>query len=135
MAEHRVAELGLEPRALGRHDAASIGDGHQVLDARGEHAERAGVFAAIHKLLQFRRAADAADEIDLFARARISDAEDRVEHELLEQRHVELLDGVARGSELRPNGERVPLTANEETEFVFACGLGRAVGFDDKDAV
>ena len=39
--------------------------GHQVLDARREHRERAGVFAAVHQLFQFRRAANAADEIDV----------------------------------------------------------------------
>src|SRR2546422_4396928 len=31
---------------------------------------RSGVFAAVHELFQFRRAANAADEMDAFARAR-----------------------------------------------------------------
>jgi len=100
VTEHRVAELGFEPGALGGHDAAGVGDGHQVLDARREHAERTGVFAAVHEFLQLRRATDAADEVDLLARARIGDAEDRVEHELLEQRYVELLNRVVCGGEL-----------------------------------
>ena len=30
VAEHRVAELRLEPGALGRHDAAGVGDLHEV---------------------------------------------------------------------------------------------------------
>src|SRR5262245_37786773 len=33
MVEHGIAQLGLEPGALGRHDAVGIGDGHQVADA------------------------------------------------------------------------------------------------------
>ena len=32
MTKHGVAELGLEPGALGRHDAPGIGDGHQILE-------------------------------------------------------------------------------------------------------
>jgi hypothetical protein len=97
VAEHRVAELRLEPGALGRHDAAGVGDGHQILDARREHRKRAGVFAAVHQLFQFRRAANAADEIDALARARVVNAENRREHVLLQQRHVERINRVVAG--------------------------------------
>ena len=62
----------------------------------GNMRERAGVFAAVHELFQFRRAADAADEIDFFARARIVNAEHRRENLFLQQRHVEPFNRVAR---------------------------------------
>src|ERR1700722_6184608 len=50
VAKHGVSELWLEPGAFGRHDAAGVRDGHQVLDARGEHRERAGVIALVDEL-------------------------------------------------------------------------------------
>ena len=99
MAEHRVAELRLEPSALGRHDAAGVGDLHEVFNARREHRERAGVFAAVHEFFLFRRATDAADEFDLLARARVINAEDRREHIFLQQRHIELFNRVGEGGE------------------------------------
>src|SRR6266508_1894328 len=46
VAKHRVAQLGLEPRALGRHEAAGVGDAHEVFNARREQTERAGIVAA-----------------------------------------------------------------------------------------
>ena len=41
MTKHAVAELGFKPGALRRHDAASVGHGHEVLDPGGEQGERA----------------------------------------------------------------------------------------------
>ena len=80
MAKHGIAELRLEPGAFRRHDSARIGDAHQILDARREHRERAGIFAAVHELFQFRRPANAADKIYFFARARIVYAKQRREN-------------------------------------------------------
>src|SRR3974390_236038 len=73
VAEHGVAELRLEPSALGRHEAVRVSNGHQVLDAGGEHGERAGVFAAVDQAFQLRGAPDAAYEVDAFARAGVCD--------------------------------------------------------------
>src|SRR4051812_183395 len=67
MAKHPVAQLRLEPCALRRHDSARVGDRHEFLDAGRIHRESAGVFATVDQLLQFRCAADAADEIDSLA--------------------------------------------------------------------
>ena len=111
MAEHGIAELWFEPCALGGHDAAGVGDGHEVLDARGEHGEGAGVFAAVHKFFEFRRAADAADEVDAFAGARIIDAEDGREHLLLQDGAIEAFDRIFGGGELGLEVQRVPLRA------------------------
>ena len=41
----------------------------------------------------------------------------------------------ARGSELWTEVERVPLTVDEKTEFVFASRLRGTVGLDDEDSV
>src|SRR5579871_3943708 len=100
VAEHRVAEFRLEPRALGRHDAAGVRDGHQILDARREHRKGAGIIALIDQLFEFADAADAADEIDPLAGARVVDVEQRPEDVILEQRDVEFLDWIARTREL-----------------------------------
>src|SRR6202522_4309036 len=67
VTEHGVAELRLEPGALGGHDAARVGNGHQILDAGRKEGESAGVFFSIDKFFQFRRAADAADEMNALA--------------------------------------------------------------------
>jgi hypothetical protein len=133
--EHRVAELGFKPGALGRHDAASVGDGHEVFDAGGEHREGAGVFTGVHEFLEFASAANAADEVDALARARVIDAEQRREDVFLQQRDVEFFDGVGGRGELRTEIKRVPLAFEEETEFVFASWLRRAVWLDDENGV
>ena len=40
MNQQPVAQLGLEPGGLRRHDAAGVGDRHQVVDRDREHRER-----------------------------------------------------------------------------------------------
>src|SRR5436190_14722694 len=80
MTEHRIAKLGFEPRAFRRHDSSRISNDHQIFDARGKHGERAGIFSRIHEFLQFRRATDAAHEINPLARARIVDAKQWCKH-------------------------------------------------------
>ena len=64
VAKHCVPELGFEPSALGRHNAAGIGYFHKVIDARRIHGKGAGVFTAVDEFLQFACAADAADKVD-----------------------------------------------------------------------
>src|ERR1051325_7331444 len=120
VAKHGVAQLGLEPRAFRRHNSSGISDRHQVFDARWEHRKRAGVCAAVDQLLQLGRTTNAADEADALARARVIDAEERSEHVLLEQRHVELFDCVLSASEMFAERERVPLAFEEKPEMMFA---------------
>ena len=48
--------------------------------------------AAVDDLLQFARAADAADELDALVGALVADAEQRREHEILQARDVERRD-------------------------------------------
>jgi hypothetical protein len=94
----------------------------------GNRRERAGVFAAVHQLFQFRRAADAADEIDALARARIVNAEDRREHVLLQQRHVERSIGSLDRGERRLEGQRVPLALEIKAQFMLARGAAHCRG-------
>ena len=71
-----------------------LGDGHQIVHAGREHRERTGVFAAVHQFFQLRRAADATDEMDAFARARVVNAENRPKNSFLQQCHVQILNRV-----------------------------------------
>ena len=125
VAEHGIAELGLEPGALGRHDAAGIGDAHQIFNARRKHGKCADVFAAVNELFQLRRAADATDEIDALARARISDPENGREHLLLQNGYVEPFNRITTGHELRFHPQPSPLALEIKTELVLAAERGR----------
>jgi hypothetical protein len=51
-------------------------------------------FARIDALLQFREAADAADEIDALVAAQVGDAEQRAEYVVRQQRDIEAIDRV-----------------------------------------
>ena len=82
-------QLRLEPGALWRHDLAGVGDVHELLDGGGEHGEGDGGFAGIHELDEFARAADAADEVNALAGARVVNAEDGCEESLLETFDIE----------------------------------------------
>src|SRR4051812_19797333 len=92
VAEHGIAQLRLEPGAFGRHDSAGIGDGHKVFDACGEHGKGAGVIAVIDYLFQLRRPANAADEVDALAGARVINAEKGSERIFLKQSDIKLFN-------------------------------------------
>ena len=72
---------------------------------------------------KFGRAADATDEGDALAGARVLDVEKRGEDFVLEQRDIEQIDGGSGGGEFRLEDEAIPLAAQIETELVFG---GRA---------
>ena len=101
MAEHSIPQLRLEPRALGGHDAAGIGNGHEILNARREHRESARVFSFVDELFHFPWSANATDKIDSGAGARIGDAENRVKDVLLQQSHIEFFNWICRGRKAR----------------------------------
>ena len=62
------AQFGLEPGGLGRHDAAAVGNGHQLVHRDRIQGERDGHFAAVHPALELSEAADAAYEVDPLVR-------------------------------------------------------------------
>ena len=88
MDEQAVAQLRLEPRGLGRHDAASVGDGHQVVNRDREHRERDRGTSAVNRLFERVGAARPADEVNPLVAADVADFQQALEHVLLNQRHV-----------------------------------------------
>ena len=74
-----AAEFRLKPGGLGRHDFATVGDVHDLLHGNGIEGEGKFHLAAIHALLQFAEAAQAAYEVDALVAAQILDAQEFVE--------------------------------------------------------
>src|SRR5262249_4543191 len=123
-----------EPRAFWRHDAAGIGDGHEIFDPGREHRESTGS-AVVHQLLQFSGAADAADEADALAGARIRDAEDWIEGVLLNHGDVEFFDRIRSGGETWAEVQRAPFAFEIKPELVFARRGREFGGLDDEHTV
>src|SRR4029077_18145178 len=71
--EQSVAQLRFEPRGLGRHDVAGVGDGHQVADADRVQRESERRLARIDEPFELARAARAADEVNPLVRTDIAD--------------------------------------------------------------
>src|SRR5439155_7262342 len=88
-----------------------------------------------HQPLQFRRAANAADEVNAFARSRVVNAKQRRQDVFLEQRHVELFNRVGRRGEFRPEIERVPLAVEKKAQLMFARWLVGTVSLNDEYTV
>src|SRR6266404_7178621 len=135
VAEHRVAQLRLEPGAFGGHDSTAVRDGHQLLDAGREHGEGAGKSTAFHQTFQFRSATNAADEVDAVAGTWVVNAKQRGQDVFLEQRRVELFDRIGRRGEFRAEIERVPSAVEKKTNFMFARRRAGTVSFNDEYAV
>src|SRR5215470_12272290 len=71
---HAIGELGLKPGRLGRHDAASVGHGHQVVHGRWAEGEGNGDLSGVDAPLELAQPAAAANEVDALVGARIADA-------------------------------------------------------------
>lgn len=123
MGKHAIAELGFEPGAFGRHDAAGVGDSHEVFDAGGIHGKGAGELAAVDHSLQFGCAPDSAHEVDAFAGAGIINPEDGREDIFLEQRDIEFFDGISGCGKRRAKVERSPFAAEKESELMILRGF------------
>ena len=83
MHEQPVPQLGLEPCRFRRHDLTGVGDGDELVNRGRVHAERDFHFAGVDAALELAGTADTADEVHALVGARIGDAEDGVEHELI----------------------------------------------------
>src|SRR5688572_698359 len=106
--EQATSELGLEPGALGRHDLPGIRYRHELVERRGKHRECDRRAARCYPPLELGRAPDTADEIDTLVGARVPHAQNRPEHEILQQAHIERADRVARVDASRIEPEPMP---------------------------
>ena len=85
VAEHPVAQLRFEPRALGRHDTVLVGDFHEIDNTGRVHGKGDHVVALINEFFEFLRASDTPDKSDPFVRARVLDIKDGREDVILEE--------------------------------------------------
>src|SRR4051812_40956631 len=116
--EQPAAQLGLEPGALGRHYLPGIRHRHELLQRGGEQREGDRHLARLHPPGhglprgggeqreaaphppgapppgQLRRPPDSPHEVDPLVGARVADAQDRPQHPVLEQGHVQRRDRV-----------------------------------------
>ena len=120
MAKHAVAQLGLKPSALGRHDPSPVRDGHQILDARRVHRKGAGKLATVDPFLKFTRTTNAAHECDAFAPARIVNPQNRSQRMILQDADVELLDRVIGVDGAWLGSQRTPSAVKVESNLVLA---------------
>ena len=73
MDDDARTELGLEPRGLGGHDVARVGDVDELLHRDGVEGESDLHLAAVDAALQLAETADAADEVDAPGSAQVLD--------------------------------------------------------------
>ena len=93
-----AASFGSNHVLFGGMICAGVGHGEQLLHRRRDTSRsRRAISPLVHPPLQLRRAPDAAHEVDPLVGARIADAEDRPQHPVLQQRHVERADRIAAG--------------------------------------
>src|SRR5262245_23699993 len=78
--EEPAQELRLEPGALGRHDLAGVGDGHELLHRRRKQGDGERGLARVDPRLELALAPDAAHEVDARVRPLIADAQDGSQH-------------------------------------------------------
>src|SRR3954464_7683205 len=89
MNEQPVSQLGLEPGRLRRHDAALVGDRHEIVDLDGEHREGHGGLAGIDGAHQRIRPPRAPDEVDSLVGANVADIQQVFENAALQTRHIQ----------------------------------------------
>lgn len=94
MEQDAAAELRLEPCALRGHEHLGVGDCEQLIDAGGVEVEGDLRLAAVNQPLQLLVTADPTDEADPLVGAGIVNAEQRLKDAILEDRDIELLDGI-----------------------------------------
>ncbi len=85
MRANAIPQFGLEPSAFGRHDAAGVGNSHQIFDACGIERKSACILAALDKFFQLPNSSNASHEIDPLAGAGIFNAENRGQNMFLQQ--------------------------------------------------
>ena len=115
---HARAQLGLEPRRLRRHDVARVGDVDELLHRDGVEREGHGHLAAVDAALQLAQAADASHEVNPLRGAQVLDAQQTVQHQIREHRHVQHADGVVVVVGALLGREAVPVAGQIHREVV-----------------
>ena len=88
-----AAEFGFEPRGLGRHDIAGIGDADKLLHGDRIQGEGYLHLAGIHAAGQFSEAADTAYEVYALVGAEVLDSQDLVQNQVAEDGDIQYADG------------------------------------------
>ena len=122
-----VAELRLEPRGLGRHDPAGVGDPHEVFDLHRKEGEGDRRSSTVDSGLESVGPARPAHEVDARVGPDVSDAEDRLQHLLLEKADVERRTFRARR---RRQTDSIPASVEVHRDVAFAGRRGRSVRRD-----
>ena len=91
--EESRTQFRLKPGGLGRHDFPRIGDVDELLNGGRIHGESDGPISAVDAPFKFLCATDSADEINAIVRAGIPNAELGTQDAVLENGHVEAIDG------------------------------------------
>ena len=124
MDEQTGAELGLEPGALGGHDAAGVGHGDELAHGDRPHGEGDRPPSRIDHLFHLAFAARAAGEIDAGIGADVLDAQDGAQDVLGEHHVVDRALRFAAIDGIRGQADPVPLTAQIDAEAAVALELG-----------
>ena len=71
MNDEPRTQLGFEPRRLGWHDVARIGNVHQLFHADRIEGQSHLHLTTVHALLQFAQSTDTAHEVDALVRTEV----------------------------------------------------------------
>ena len=124
MDDQPVAQLGFKPSALRRHDLAGIRNCHKLFNGSRIHRECDSRPTRLDPLLQFARAANAADEFDPGIRTRVVDAENGLQEAVLQ--HADVKSGNGIGDLLRRPTQAPPLALEVHADVRRLFRRGRS---------
>ena len=113
-------QLRFEPRRLGRHDVARVGNIHQLLHADRIEGQSHLHLTTVHTLLQLAQPADTAHEVDALVRTEVLDTEYLVQNEVGGDSNIEYADGIIVVIGARLGRQAIPLAVQVEGEIVQA---------------
>ena len=126
MRDQSVAQFGFKPGRFRRHDLSGISDCHELLHCDRRHGKSNCIFAGVDQFFQFSSSSDAADEVDVFAGARIIYAEEGGKDELLQIADIQTADN-SEGSDVEFGNGAFPDSGEVKLEFARlcdTCGIG-----------
>ena len=120
--QQATAQFRFEPRTLGGHDFAGIGNLHQLIECGGVHGNADGPVAGNAQPFKFCGASNSADKINAGIRADIFDAEDWLQYLVFKDGDIERSNGVIDEERIGSDCEAPPFVIDEETEGSRGCG-------------